>query len=139
RSSRTVGSNANLREDWTRCTCARCLPSRLPPPVSRSSRKIPNSRPPDYLKTRPFRDDKEAVELTAISLQGLTRAQASFERSSCRLASIGSSTPEGAPVDAVDLSTAAVDLLAARQDFTLNLKVLETAKQMERKTLNLLE
>jgi hypothetical protein len=78
------------------------------------------------------------VELTAISLQGLERAQASFERSAGRLASLGSSTPDGAPADAVELSTAAADLLSARQDFTLDLKVVETAKQMERETLDLL-
>lgn len=78
------------------------------------------------------------MELTAISSKGLERAQASFEQSAIRVASAGSATPDGAPVDSVDLSTAAVDLLAARQDFTFNLKVLETAKQMERDTLDLL-
>ena len=72
------------------------------------------------------------MELAAISVQGLERAQASFERAAGRMASAA------APVDAVDLSTAAVDLLTARQDFTLNLSVLETSKQMELATLELL-
>jgi len=72
------------------------------------------------------------VDVTAISLPGLERAQASFERAAGRMAS----APQ--PVDAVDLSTAAVDLLTARQDFTLNLKVLETSQQIQRETLDLL-
>jgi hypothetical protein len=78
------------------------------------------------------------VQLSAISLQGLERAQASFERSVGRLASVAAPTPEGAPVDVTDLSTAAVELLNARQDFTLNLKVLEMANKMDRQTLDLM-
>ena len=39
---------------------------------------------------------------------------------------------------AVDLSAAVVDMLAARQDFAINLKVLQTADRMERRALDIL-
>jgi hypothetical protein len=70
------------------------------------------------------------VELSSIALQGLERAHATFEQSAARLASVASPTPDGVPVDVADLSTAAVDLLNARQDFSLNLKVVKTTNEM---------
>jgi hypothetical protein len=78
------------------------------------------------------------VDLTAISLQGLERAQAGFERSAGRMASATSPGIGAVPEDISDLSTAAVEFLSARRDVELNLKVLASANEMERQTLNLL-
>jgi flagellar hook protein FlgE len=80
----------------------------------------------------------EAVELTAIALQGLDRAQAGLEKAAGRLSSIAAPPAENAPADTIDLSAAAVGLLEARQDFAANLNVLKTADRMERKAIDLL-
>jgi hypothetical protein len=78
------------------------------------------------------------VELSAIALQGLDSAQAALERTAVRLARTGSDTPEAAPTDTVELATAMVGLIAARQDYAVNLKVLETANEIERQAVDLL-
>jgi len=42
------------------------------------------------------------------------------------------------PIDKTDLSTAAVDLMAARQEVAINPKLVKTADQMDRQRLDLL-
>jgi len=70
------------------------------------------------------------MQISAIALQGLEQAQTQFDRSASRLAS--------APADSVDLSAEAVSLIAARNFFETNLKVLEIAGKMQSAALNLL-
>jgi flagellar hook protein FlgE len=70
------------------------------------------------------------MQISAIALQGLERAQTQFDRSASRLAS--------PPADTVDLSAEAVSLIAARNSFETNIKVLEVADKMRGAALNLL-
>ena len=70
------------------------------------------------------------MQISAIALQGLEKAQTQFDRSASRLAA--------APADTVDLSSEAVSLIAARNSFETNLKVLEIAAKMQSAALNLL-
>jgi hypothetical protein len=78
------------------------------------------------------------VGLSAIALSGLDRAQAGLEQTASRLSRIAAPTSDGTPIDTVDLSTAAVELLAARQDFAINIRLLKTADEVERQAVNLL-
>jgi hypothetical protein len=82
--------------------------------------------------------DKKDMELSAIALQGLQQATAQFEASAARPASVGAATPEGAPVDTVNLSEAIVALLTAENQFTANIGVLKTAGEMQTHILDLL-
>jgi hypothetical protein len=78
------------------------------------------------------------VGLSAIALSGLDRAQAGLEQTASRLSRIAAPTSDCAPIDTVDLSTVAVELLAARQDFAINIRLLKTADEVERQAVNLL-
>ena len=75
------------------------------------------------------------MEFSAIALGGLDRATAQFQDAANRLA--GAAAPAGAGPDRVDLSDAAVSLLAARNDFSANLAVLKVADRMEGRALDL--
>src|ERR1022692_742428 len=54
--------------------------------------------------------DMQAMDISAIALQGLNQAQAQLEQAGGRLASIGANTAHGVSVDTADLSQAAVSL-----------------------------
>ena len=74
--------------------------------------------------------------LRAIALSGLDRAQSEFAEAASRLTR---ATITGAlPVDTVDLSAAVVGLLAARQNFAINAKLVQAADRIERRTLDIL-
>jgi len=78
------------------------------------------------------------VELSAIALRGLDAAQAGLDRAASRIARATEPASDAAPAGTVDLSTAIAGLLAARQDFAVNVKVFETADEVERQALDLL-
>jgi hypothetical protein len=78
------------------------------------------------------------VELSAIALTGLDRAQARFEQSARSVTAATAPPTDSATADTVDLTTASVNLLAAKQDFAVNLKVLQTADRLDRSTLDIL-
>lgn len=74
--------------------------------------------------------------LSAIALGGLDRALTQFQSAAARAGSAGGSPEAG--LDIVDLSDAAVSMLAARNQFDANIAVLKTADQMERHALDIL-
>jgi hypothetical protein len=74
----------------------------------------------------------------ATALGGLDRAQSTLERSASRLARAATTVSDGPPVDAVDLSATVVDLLTARHEFAVNVKLLQTADDLERRALDIL-
>ena len=78
------------------------------------------------------------MDLSAIALRGLDIAQAKLERVTNRLAAAGQVSSGGASVDTVDLSTAVISLLSARNEFATSIKVLKTADDMQRQVINLL-
>jgi len=72
------------------------------------------------------------MNISAIALGGVQNAAAKFERSAARLAAAD-------PSDTVDLSTTAVDLLASRNQFEANIKLMQIADRMYKQTLDVLE
>ena len=80
-------------------------------------------------KKPPVAADKNYVNISAIALAGLNRASAQFQDAATRIAAGGGAGPG---MDGVDLSTAAVSLLSARDDFAANIAALKVANEMER-------
>ncbi len=78
------------------------------------------------------------MELSAIALQGMERAQAQLERSAERLSRAGRPPSDGVPADTVDLSAEMVGLLSARNAFAAMTRVLKTTDDMERHVIDLL-
>jgi hypothetical protein len=78
------------------------------------------------------------VELSAIALRGLDAAQAGLDQSAGRIARATEPASDTGPANSVDLSTAIVGLLSARQDFAVNIKMLKTADEMELHAIDLL-
>jgi hypothetical protein len=78
------------------------------------------------------------VDISSIALQGLQQAQAQLESTARRVASVGATTPDGADVDIVDLSSAAVSLISAKNQFASNIDVLKIADNMQKSVINLL-
>jgi hypothetical protein len=68
------------------------------------------------------------MQITAIALGGMERAQARLDTAAARLSTVAD--PD-AGADIVDLSEEMVALLAARNDFRLQAKVMQTAQEME--------
>ena len=68
------------------------------------------------------------MQITAIALEGMERAQARVDLAAARLSKVAD--PE-ANQDLVDLSQDTVALMAARNDFSLQTKVMRTAQEME--------
>ena len=75
--------------------------------------------------------------VSAIALAGLERAYSQFQDAATRIAT-PAADPAGAAPDIVDLSAAAVSMLAARDDFAVNIQVLKTTGEMQQDLLNLL-
>jgi flagellar basal body rod protein FlgF len=74
------------------------------------------------------------MQLSAVSVAGLDRAQCRLEQTASRLGRIAGT---GDPV-AVDLATEMVNLLSAKQEFAVDIKVLKVADQIERRAVDLL-
>jgi len=74
------------------------------------------------------------MDITGIALRGMEAAQQSVEATGRRLAN--AATPEAAG-DLVDLSADMVSLLAARNQFTANARVVHTADEMQKQMLDL--
>jgi hypothetical protein len=74
------------------------------------------------------------MDISSIALQGLGNAEARFTKAAVRISNGGA----GGPVDAVDLSTEAVNLLTAKDQFLANLKALEVGQDMAKHTVNVL-
>ena len=71
------------------------------------------------------------------ALQGLGRAQASFDRAAQGIAQPISLSPEN-PQDQVSLSGEMVALMTARNDYEANLRIVKTAETMQKKLLDVL-
>jgi hypothetical protein len=85
--------------------------------------------------------DKHVMDVMNAALGGMQIARSSFARTAHRIA--GASTrppdrPPGQPPDSVDLSTEMVALLAARNQFQANARVLQASDQMQKQLLDIL-
>jgi len=78
------------------------------------------------------------MDISAIALQGLNQAEANLEKAATRIASFGADSIDGANVDTVDLSAEMVALMSAKNEFSVNLKTLETAGEMQKNMIDLI-
>jgi flagellar hook protein FlgE len=78
------------------------------------------------------------MDVSAIALQGLDLAQTQLERAATRLASAGALSPDAANVDSVDLSAEMVGLLAAKNQFSVNLKTLKIGGEIQQNLIDLM-
>ena len=74
------------------------------------------------------------VALTS-ALEGLTRSEAQFNQAA---RSIARAPLSAGPTDTVDLSTAAVALLTARNNFEANTQIIKISDQLEQTLINTL-
>ena len=73
------------------------------------------------------------MDVMSIALGGIEKAQGTFEKAAARIAK--AADPAG---DMVDLSTEMVSLLAARNQYQSNARVIHTGDDMQKTLLNLL-
>ena len=77
--------------------------------------------------------DKPCVGISYIALQGLENAQGQFDRAARGVIRAASN-----PEDVVSLSQQAVELLAAKNQFTVSIRAAHVADEMQKTTLDLL-
>jgi hypothetical protein len=75
------------------------------------------------------------MDITSTAAQGLGNAEARFTKAAVRISNGGSG---GGPVDAVDLSAEAADLLTAKDQFLASLEAMQVGQEMTRRTLDIL-
>jgi flagellar hook protein FlgE len=92
---------------------------------------------PLRLKSATVIADSKDMDPSAIALQGLQQADAQLNTAAAGLASAGTSSPDGANLDVVDLSAEMVALMSAQNMFQVNLATLNTADQMQTALLDI--
>ena len=78
------------------------------------------------------------MDISAIALMGMQQAEARLEKAATRIASFGADAFDGANVDTVDLSSEMLAMMSARNEFSVNLKTLETANEVSKNTIDLM-
>jgi hypothetical protein len=92
----------------------------------------------ESLKNLDCRPISKDMDLCSIAFRGLDQAQTRFERAAAGVADDTRASPDGAAIDTVDLSTAMVGLLSARNGVEANVKLLKIANDMQRQIIDLL-
>jgi flagellar hook protein FlgE len=77
------------------------------------------------------------MDPSSIALQGLQQADVQLNRAAAKMVSPGATSPNGANLDVVDLSSAMVALMSAQSAFEVNLAALKTVNEMEKGLLDL--
>ncbi len=88
------------------------------------------------LKSKTASADSIDMDVSAIALQGLAQAQVQLESAAASIAG-ASTASNSAGTDTVDLSTAVVALLTAKNQFSVDLTVLKVANQTQASVINL--
>lgn len=80
------------------------------------------------------------MDILGIAQQGLQQAQGQFEKAAQRIAQVGLNTGQSSPtpLDSVSLSDEAVSLLGAKNQFEMDVKLAQTANEMDKATLDLI-
>jgi flagellar hook protein FlgE len=73
------------------------------------------------------------MDVMSVALGGMRNVQSTLERTAERIAAVSPETS-----DSVDLSSQMVAMLAARNQFQSNARVIQTADDMQKTLLNLL-
>ena len=79
------------------------------------------------------------MDISGIALQGLQQADVELNRAASKIVSWGTQSIEETGVDTVDLSSAVVALMSAKNAYSVDLKVLKTAEQMQTEMADLLD
>jgi hypothetical protein len=78
------------------------------------------------------------MDLSAIALGGLESAQAQLEGAAASIASAATLSPDTASVDSVSLSADVLTLLAAKDQFSLNVATLKIANETQKSIIDLI-
>jgi len=73
------------------------------------------------------------MDVMTVALSGMEKAQGTLQKTAEHIAAVSPETS-----DSVDLSSDMVAMLAARNEFQTNARVVQTADDMQKKLLNLL-
>ena len=76
------------------------------------------------------------MDISGIAVQGLDQADAQLTQAATEIAAYGGNALDGANLDVVDLSAEMVALMSAKVDFAANLKVVETADQVQKSLID---
>ena len=79
----------------------------------------------------------QAMQISAIALQGLDQAQCQVEQAGRQLADVGADTGPGS-ADTVSLSDAAVSLLSGKNQFATDVNLAHVADDLQKQAINLL-
>jgi len=77
------------------------------------------------------------MDISSIALQGLDQANAQREAAAAKIADTGATSPDGIPLDTVDLSAEMVALMSAQNLFEANLATIKTAAQMQKALIDI--
>lgn len=77
------------------------------------------------------------MEILAVALEGLTRAEAQVDQAAVRISQAGVAS-NGSSGDTVDLSKEIVNLAAAKEEFLANLKALQAGDDLTKHTIDIL-
>jgi flagellar hook protein FlgE len=77
------------------------------------------------------------MDPSAIALQGLQQADAQLETAAAKIADAGATSPDGIPLDTVDLSAEMVALMSAQNLFEANLATIKTVDQMQKNLVDI--
>lgn len=73
------------------------------------------------------------MNVLGVALGGMQDAQSRFEKAADRIAGVPTQ-----PTDSMDLGTEMIEMLAARNQYQSNARVIQTSDDMQRKLLNIL-
>ena len=77
------------------------------------------------------------MEILAVALEGLNRAEAKVDQAAVRISQAGIA-PNGSSGDAVDMAHEIVNLTVAKDDFLANLKAMQAADDLTKHTIDIL-
>ena len=77
------------------------------------------------------------MDPSAIALQGLQQADAQLEAAAAKIANAGATSPDGIPLDTVDLSIEMVALMSTQNLFEANLATIKTVDQMQKSLVDI--
>ena len=76
------------------------------------------------------------MDLTSTALQGLQQANSQLNSAANKIATYGANSPAGASLDTVDLSSAVVALLSAKNQFSASAATLKVGDEVQQNLLD---
>lgn len=78
------------------------------------------------------------MDISAIALQGFQQAETQLQQAATSIASSGASTPGGANLDTVSMSTEVIALMSAQNQASVNLSTLKVADEIQKSTIDVI-